>query len=168
MHKYKSSSSPGQTHCDRQPDASRPTSAKPAFTPNCDIFGIRAIFEALEKDLTALLERKFRRLRALDALLGSQALFDDKTGKAAKIQRRRDALKHELDTLFANRDYLDYMTNFALESWGKLNAAYNAERQQLEQTNAALRAAYLNALDEQAAIIAMWNNDLKRQNASRL
>lgn len=168
MHKYKSSSSPGQTHGDRQPDASRPTSAKPAFKPNCDIFGIRAIFEALEKDFSTLLERKFRRLRALDALLGSQALFDDKTGKAAKIQRRREALKHEMDTLFAYRDYIDNLTTFALESWKELNAAYNTERQQLEQTIITLRAAYLKALDEQAAILAMWNNDLKSQNASRL
>lgn len=168
MGKYKPSNSTGQTHSDRQPDANRPTSAKPAFKPNCDIFGIRAIFEALEKDFSALLERKFRRLRALDALLGSQALFDDKTGKAAKIQRRRDALKHELDTLFAYRDYIDNLTNFALESWEELNAAYNTERQQLEQIIVALRAAYLKALDEQATILAMWNHDLKCQNASRL
>lgn len=168
MLKYTPSRPPGQPHSDRQHDASRPADATSAFKPNCDIFGIRAIFDALEKDFATLLERKFRRLRALDTLLGSQALFDDKTGKAARIQRKREALKVEMDVLFAMRDYLKNLTAFALESWAALSDAYTAERLKLEQEIENLRTEYLEALHEQSDILAMWNSDLKRQNASRL
>ncbi len=159
---------PGQPHSDRQPETSRPNNTAIPFKPNCDIFSIRAIFDALEKDFAALLERKFRRLRALDTLLGSQALFDDKTGKAARIHRKREALKEEMDVLFAMRDYLKNLTGFALESWAALSDAYTAERLKLEQEIENLRTKYLDALHDQSDILAMWNSDLKRQNASRL
>lgn len=168
MHKYTPSAAHRQSQSGLPHNRTRPDAApRNAFKANCDIFGIRAIYQVLEKDFERILEQKIRRWERLEARLGSQKVFDlpadDKGGEAGKIHRQASILKFEIDTLIALRRYLEDLIEFSLSSWAALSDGWASHCQTLEQEVARTRAELHQSLDNELELLTMWCNSLIRK-----
>lgn len=119
--------------------------------PNCNIFGYRYLFQQLEAEVLTTFQRKISRLKRLETDLGRPGMFDWPEAQAKKLHEDAAELKKELDTLTAMRDYLEGLTDFSIDSWGRLSERCMI----LEEENAELRWRYRNASKNESTLIAI-------------
>ncbi|MCK6695792.1 MAG: hypothetical protein L6Q97_27265, partial [Thermoanaerobaculia bacterium] len=118
--------------------------------PNCDIFTYRHLYQQLEADLLAVFKRKFSRFQRLQTDLGRPGIFDWPEAQAKKLHDDAAELKRELDIMVAMRDYLEGLTDFSIESWGRLSDRCMI----LEEENAILRAQLRSTEKSEMGLIA--------------
>lgn len=141
-------------------DKDNATPATSSILPaNCDIFLYRHLFQQLEAETLTVFQRKLSRFQRLQTDLGRQGIFDWPEAQAKKLQADAAELKKELDTMTAWHDYLEGLTDFSIESWGRLSERCMI----LEEENAELRTRcrnlskvegnFISIIDELYAVI---------------
>ncbi len=123
-----------------------------------DILLARHFFVSIETDFEKMFSRMLKRLEWYDKQLGNDQIFQMPFQEAKKINQRREELNSDLRLLLAHQDYLEWLTNFHIQSLDAVCQKFQIHLARLESENQQLKTDLLESyyLDFAKTDLVIW------------